>query len=82
VAGRGAQRCADVRGAAAGCLLAALRRCRVRRQRRILAGRFEFPSDVTLSEDARSLVHQLLVTDSIGRLSAKGALREPWLVER
>jgi hypothetical protein len=27
-------------------------------------------------------VHQLLVTDSIGRLSAKGALREPWLVER
>lgn len=48
----------------------------------ILAGRFEFPSDATLSEDARSLVHQLLVTDSIGRLSAKGALREPWLVER
>jgi hypothetical protein len=48
----------------------------------ILAGRFEFPSDATLSEDARSLVQQLLVTDSIGRLSAKGALREPWLVER
>ncbi len=48
----------------------------------ILAGRLEFPRDATLSNSARELVRRLLVTDPAGRLSAKAALHEPWLLDR
>jgi len=46
----------------------------------ILAGDLSFPPDASLSADAKALVLGLLVTDPAARLTAKAAMREPWLL--
>ena len=47
----------------------------------ISEGKFEFPSSLFLSDDAKDFITKLLVVDPKKRLSAGKALNHPWLLK-
>jgi calcium-dependent protein kinase len=47
----------------------------------VLNGKYQFPADVTLSEQVKDLISKLLEKDHLKRLSAHEALQHPWLTD-
>jgi len=45
----------------------------------IIAGKYEFPADVNVSDDAKDLIAWMLTVDPDARLSASDALKHRWI---
>jgi calcium-dependent protein kinase len=47
----------------------------------VLNGKYQFPADVTLSDQVKDLISKLLEKDHLKRVSAPEALQHPWLTD-